>query len=346
MALSDDQLRRLRDLFDTPDLTGTRYRIERRIAVGGMSSVYLAYDASLDRNVALKILSLPDAAGGLAARMMREAKIVAQLEHPGIVPIHDVGVLPDGRVYYTMKLVQGQTLDQLVATPANLNDRLRIFFRICEAMAFAHSHGVLHRDLKPSNIMVGPFGETLVMDWGIAARLREAGLASSSIRNDDVNLPSITQDGVIVGTPGYLSPEQASGFTDKIDHRSDVYGLGAVLYYILTARSPIPDQAVAVAIDRAIRGDIAEPRTLNGTLPRRLEAICLKALSLKPQDRYQSVDALTRDISLYLDGEPVSAHVERPWEVAARWISRYQFIVIIALVYIIVRFFFLIWRGL
>lgn len=346
MVLSDDQLRRLRDLVDAPDLTGTRYRIERRIAVGGMSSVYLAHDESLDRNVALKILSLPDASGNLAPRMLREAKIVAQLEHPGIVPIHDVGTLPDGRVYYTMKLVQGQTLDQIVATPANLNDRLRIFLRICEAVAFAHSHGVLHRDLKPSNIMVGPFGETLVMDWGIAARLREAGPASSNILRGDVNLPSITQDGVIVGTPGYLSPEQASGITDKIDHRSDIYGLGAVLYYILTARSPIPDLAVTVAIDRAIRGEIAAPRTVDDRIPRRLEAICLKALSLRPEDRYQSVDSLTRDISLYLDGEPVSAHVERPWEVAVRWISKYQFIVIIALVYIIVRFFFLIWRGL
>lgn len=346
MALSDDQLRHLRDLVDAPDLAGTRYRIERRIAVGGMSSVYLAYDESLNRNVALKILSLPDSFGNLALRMLREAKIVAQLEHPGIVPIHDVGTLTDGRVYYTMKFVQGQTLDQLVATPTNLNDRLRIFLRICEAVAFAHSHGVLHRDLKPSNIMVGPFGETLVMDWGIAARLRDPAPNSADTQVGAASSSTTTQDGVIVGTPGYLSPEQAAGSTGQIDHRSDIYGLGAVLYFILTGRSPIPDQAVAVAIDRAIRGDIAVPRTLNGNLPRRLEAICLKALSLKPPDRYQTVDSLMRDISSYLDGEPVTAHAERPWEVAARWISKYQFIVIIALVYIIVRFFFLIWRGL
>lgn len=346
MALSDDQLRHLRDLVDAPDLSGTRYRIERRIAVGGMSSVYMAHDQSLDRKIALKILSLPDPSGDLAARMLREAKIVAQLEHPGIVPIHDVGTLPDGRVYYTMKFVQGRTLDQLVATTVNLNDRLRIFLRICEAVAFAHSYGVLHRDLKPSNIMVGPFGETLVMDWGIAARLREPGLESAKVQGNEENPPSITQDGVVVGTPGYLSPEQASGSTDKIDQRSDLYGLGAVLYFILTGRSPIPDHALTVAIDRAIRGDIPAPRSVKDGLPRRLEAICMKALSLQPQDRYQTVDALTRDISLYLDGEPVSAHVERPWEIAARWISKYQFIVIIALVYIIVRFFFLIWRGL
>jgi serine/threonine protein kinase len=345
-ALSDDQLRRLRDLVDAPDLSGTRYRIERRIAVGGMSSVYLAHDQSLDRNVALKILSLPDTSGDFAVRMLREAKIVAQLEHPGIVPIHDVGTLPDGRVYYTMKFVQGQTFDQIVATAANLNDRLRIFLRICEAVGFAHSHGVLHRDLKPSNIMVGPFGETLVMDWGIAAKLREPIHATTDASGSEVHPSSITQDGAIVGTPGYLSPEQASGATELIDHRSDIYGLGALLYYILTGRPPIPDQPVAVAVDRAIRGDIVAPRSVDSTLPRRLEAICLKALSLRPQDRYQSVDLLTRDIGLYLDGEPVSAHVERPWESAARWVNKYQFIVTIALVYIIVRFFFLIWRGL
>lgn len=345
-ALSDDQLRRLRDIVDEPDLTGTRYRIEKRIAVGGMATVFLAYDQSLDRNVALKILTLPDTIGELAARLLREAKIVAQLEHPGIVPIHDVGTLADGRVYYTMKLVQGRTLDQIVATTANINDRLRLFLRICDAVAFAHSRGVLHRDLKPTNIMVGAFGEALVMDWGIAAKLRDLASAPAALPKDELPAVTITQDGAIVGTPGYLSPEQAAGATEKIDHRSDIYGLGAVLYHILTGHSPIPDQAVAVAIDRAIRGDIVAPRSLNDSTSRRLEAICLKALALRPEARYQTVDAMSRDISLYLDGEPVSAHVERPWEVAARWISKYQFIVIIALVYIIVRFFFLIWRGL
>jgi len=345
--LSDDQMRRLRDLVDAPDLSGTRYRIERRIAVGGMATVYLAYDEALNRNVALKILTLPDSGTDLAPRMLREAKIVAQLEHPGIVPIHDVGTLTDGRVYYTMKFVQGQTLEQQVASHANLNDRLRIFLRICDAVAFAHSRGVLHRDLKPSNIMVGAFGESLVMDWGVAANMREKWTSDSSEpRSSSKNPEPITQDGAVVGTPGYLSPEQASGVKGTIDYRSDIYGLGAVLYFVLTGRPPIPDQAVAVAIDRAIRGDFAPPRSLSNGIPRRLEAICLKALALRPEDRYASVNALSKDVGLYLDGEPVSARVEGPWEKVARWINKYQFIVIIALVYIIVRFFFLLWRGL
>ena len=345
--LSDNQMRRLRDLVDAPDLSGTRYRIEKRIAVGGMATVFLAYDEALNRNVALKILTLPDSGTDLASRMLREAKIVAQLEHPGIVPIHDVGTVPDGRVFYTMKLVQGQTLDQQVASHINFNDRLRIFLRICDAVAFAHSRGVLHRDLKPSNIMIGAFGEALVMDWGLAANMREKRQSDSPAPKSSSKSPDpITQDGAVVGTPGYLSPEQASGVTDKIDHHSDIYGLGAVLYFILTGRPPIPDQAVAVAIERAIRGDFEPPRSLNSDIPRRLEAVCLKALALKPEDRYSSVNALSEDIGLYLDGEPVSARVERPWEKLARWINKYQFIVIIALVYIIVRFFFLLWRGL
>ncbi len=345
--LSDDQVRRLRELIDAPDLTGTRYSIESRLAMGGMATVYRAHDQELDRSVALKILTLPDVHGDLASRMLREARIVAQLEHPGIVPIHDVGTLPDGRVYYTMKLVQGQTLDRQQRSSANLNDRLRLFLRICDAVAFAHSRGVLHRDLKPSNIMVGAFGEALVMDWGIAARIREQQAGTAPATDAPGEIPSpITQNGVIVGTPGYLSPEQASGAVDRIDQYSDIYGLGAVLYFILTGQSPIPDHAIAVAIDRTIRGDFVAPRSIRSEVPRRLEAICLKAMALNPEDRYPSVDSLSADISRFLDGQPVSARREMLWEVAGRWIARNQFIVIIALVYIIVRFFFLLWRGL
>jgi len=345
--LSDDQMRRLRDLVDAPDLTGTRYRIERRIAVGGMATVYLAHDESLDRNVALKVLSLPDSGTDLAPRMLREARIVAQLEHPAIVPIHDVGTLSDGRVFYSMKFVQGQTLDQQVASQSNLNDRLRLFLRICDAVAFAHSRGVLHRDLKPSNIMVGAFGEALVMDWGIAANVRESGEARPAVASTAGSSPDpVTQDGVVIGTPGYMSPEQAAGSAKAVDHRTDVYGLGTVLYFMLTGRPPVSDSAAAVAIDRAIRGEITPPRSINSDVHRTLEAVCLKAIALRTEDRYDTVDALSRDISLYLDGEPVSARVERPWERAGRWINKYQFIVIIALVYIIVRFFFLLWRGL
>lgn len=341
---SDDQIRRLRDLVDRPDLSGTRYTVERRLAMGGMATVFLVHDHDLDRQLAMKILTLPDGGEDLAPRMLREAKIVAQLEHPGIVPIHDVGTLPDGRVYYTMKLVQGKTLEQEMAAPGPLQDRLRLFLRICEAVAFAHSRGVLHRDLKPSNIMIGAFGEALVMDWGVAARLSTTDGGEGGPINPAGGIS--TQSGTVIGTPGYLSPEQAAGDHRRIDQRSDIYGLGAVLYYILTGHAPFPGQPIVTALERAQRGEFPPPRAFNPDLPRPLEAICLKAMALDPANRYQSVNALAADIGAFLDDQPVAARPERRWEKIGRWLARNQFIVIIALVYIVIRFFFLLWRGL
>ena len=169
--LSDKTLQHLREAAEIPDLRGTRYRLLERVARGGMGVVYVAEDEKLERRVALKVLDAPGEDRDLANRLIREALVLARLEHPGIVPVHDVGTLADGRVFYTMKFVQGQRLDQYIASAASLSDRLRIFLRICDAVAFAHAHGVLHRDLKPANIMVGSFGEVLVMDWGLARLL-------------------------------------------------------------------------------------------------------------------------------------------------------------------------------
>ena len=165
-ALSDSALRRLRDAADFPDTTGTKYEIVDRIGQGGMGSVYRARDRELGREVALKVVRLPEASADVAARMVREARTLARLEHPGIIPVHDVGTLADGRAFYAMKLVRGAPLDALPRKP--IAERLEIVERICEAVAFAHAHGVIHRDLKPQNVMVGPFGEVLVMDWGVA----------------------------------------------------------------------------------------------------------------------------------------------------------------------------------
>src|SRR5262249_3937250 len=139
-----------------------------RVARGGMGVVYAAQDEMLERRVALKVLDVPDPDGGLASRLNREARVLARLEHPGIVPVHDVGTLADGRVFYTMKFVEGQRLDKHIQSVLSLPDRLRLFLRICDSVAFAHARGVLHRDLKPANVMIGAFGEVLVMDWGLA----------------------------------------------------------------------------------------------------------------------------------------------------------------------------------
>ena len=186
--LGNGTLSHLRDVADWPDL-GERYEVTRRIDRGGMGVVYEARDRVLDRDVAIKVLD-DGARHGVAERRLEEARILGRLEHPGIVPVHDAGVLSDGRVFYVMKLVRGETLDAAFGR-RSLNERLEVFLRICDAVSFAHAHGVVHRDLKPQNIMLGAFGEVLVMDWGVATRA------------DGGPLP-----GAIAGTPGYMAPEQ------------------------------------------------------------------------------------------------------------------------------------------
>ena len=226
--ISDKTIQRLRHVAELPDLTGTHYRLLERVAHGGMGVVWLALDEKLDRRVALKVL---DVSGE------EEARILAKLEHPGIVPVHDVGRLADGRVFYTMKYIEGDRLDRHVASISSVPERLRIVHRICEAVAFAHAHGVLHRDLKPENIMVGPFGEVLVMDWGLAMLLRDR------------------TPGEIGGTAGYMAPELARGERQSLDERADVYSLGAILQFLAASRNT--DKALRAIIEKAIAPELA-----------------------------------------------------------------------------------------
>jgi serine/threonine protein kinase len=212
--LDDATLSRLRQALREPDLSGTRYRLRSVAGRGGMGSVYVAEDTVLSRLVALKVLETP-LPGDL---LEREARVLAALEHPGIVPVHDAGTLPDGRRWYAMKLVQGERLDHALQKPHSPGERLRLFLRICETVAFAHARSVLHRDLKPQNVMIGPFGEVLVLDWGLA---RLAGDAASGP----------------VGTPGFRPPDPQD------DARDDVYSLGA----ILEGLGPLPAPVKAIA---------------------------------------------------------------------------------------------------
>ena len=259
-------------------------------------------DAQLDRRVALKVLTVVDGDGQASARMAEEARILARLEHPGIVPVHDLGRLPDGRIFYAMKMVEGQRLDVYARSSANLQERLRVFSRICEAVAFAHSEGIIHRDLKPENIMVGRFGEMLVLDWGVA---KITGIARE-FRASDAPARGDTLSGTVIGTADYMAPEQASGAIDQVDARS---ALGKTL--------------------AALVGD-ARP-------PKRLQAIYCKAASPDRAQRYAGAFELSADIERFLGGEPVLAYHETVLECIARLIHRNQALVLLVAAYLLMR---------
>ena len=333
--LSDKAVERLRETAEIPDLTGTRYRLLDRVARGGMGVVYAAEDEKLERRVALKVLDLPSADSDLANRLIREALVLARLEHPGIVPVHDLGRLADGRVFYTMKFVQGRRLDQYIETVPTASERLRLFLRICDAVAFAHAHGVLHRDLKPANIMVGRFGEVLVMDWGLAKWLSEGPAQEPLMVDPEATILEkprkasgaisagssvVTGHGTVMGTPGYMSPEQARGDVGRLDARSDIFSLGALLRFLLGCDS-----------------SSAADATRKPHLDKALEAICSKAAAPDPESRYPSVEELVLDVSRYLDGLAVRAHRESFFEKLARIYRRYRFFILLIAAYLIMR---------
>jgi serine/threonine protein kinase len=338
-----------------------RYVIEGEIARGGMGAVLRAVDTDLRRAVAVKYM-LDQKDPKKKARFVEEAQINAQLEHPNIVPVYDLRIDPQGRPYLMMKLVKGrdlkQVLDQLRQDPRQaekewtLGRLLNILVNICNGLAFAHSHGVIHRDLKPANIMLGDFGEVYVMDWGLAKVLKgdipvavpvthadqfaafmgESGGTSSrsskviTSREPDADL---TQEGVIVGTPVYMPPEQASGNLHAIDQRSDVYALGAILYEMLTLQPPVDQEGGFTAIlMRVVQGEIVAPdqrapqRARDGRIPRELAAIAMKALAKDPGRRYPNVGELRADIERYQEGRSVSARPDTRKEMLWKFVKR------------------------
>jgi serine/threonine protein kinase len=300
--------------------SAARYELLEEIGRGGMGVVHRALDRELGREVAIKI---PHEARSLALerRLRTEARVLARLEHPGIVPIHDVGRLADGRLFYVMKRVRGRTLREHLPDVPGIAERLRLFGRICEPVAFAHAHGCIHRDLKPENVMVGPFGEVMVMDWGVA-RIAEApddpaGIAESATAGG-------TQPGTIVGTVGFMPPEQARGASSTIDERADVYGLGALLHLLLTDEAPAGADPAA-----EIRG--------RGDVPRPLRSICARALEADPAARYRAVTALARDVARFEAGQAVEAHEETLMDRAVRFGRTYRTAILLVLAYIIMR---------
>jgi serine/threonine protein kinase len=325
--LSDAALNRLRAAADLPDLSGTDYVLVDKLGEGGMGGVYRVEDTTLGRQVALKVITVVDSSGEFAARLLREARIIAQLEHPGIVPVHDVGTLPDGRVFYTMKLVQGRRLDQQTDRLGGVPERLRIFQKICEAVSFAHAHKVLHRDLKPQNIMVGRFGEVLVMDWGLAKSLHAetaaepAGTGGKGLSEQASGVVAVAPDtahGAVLGTPGYMAPEQARGDMAAVGPRADVFSLGAVLTFLLESGDPTPKP---------------------------LAAIAGKATAEDMEQRYVSVEEMAADVNHYLDGLPVGAYPEGSITRLWRWVVRNRAWILLILAYLVMRALFILLRS-
>lgn len=324
--MSPAVIQRLRESIELPD-AGERFEVRALIGQGGMGRVYCVYDRLLQRDVALKALSLESETADLAARLSREARVLARLEHPGIAAIHDAGVLADGRPYYLMRLVRGQSLADPTALGAR-GERLRIFLRICDAVSFAHAKGVVHRDLKPGNIMAGEFGDVVVLDWGVAKLLADArdarslALDEGTLHSDRLHNAELsdehTRDGVIVGTPGFMAPEQALGAARLVDVRADVFGLGKLLRHLLGDASP---------------------------LPKPLDAIIAQSTAADPDARYQRVDELAADVRRWLDADTVLAYRESMWERLSRFVRRNQTLLLLLLAYALVRIFILWWRG-
>jgi eukaryotic-like serine/threonine-protein kinase len=302
---------------DGTDIGGWRFHVLRPHARGGLGEVFLAFDCELNRTVALKELQArrahdPDS----QARFLQEAEITGRLEHPGIVPVYSLGRYADGRPYYAMRLIEGETLREAIerfhrmGTSASGRDERELAFRrllrcvidTCNAVAYAHSRGVVHRDLKPENIMLGRFGETLVLDWGIAKSLSgpdqssEDKAESSPGHSSDA---SMTQPGSVIGTPRYMSPEQAAGDLDRVGPASDIYGLGAILYCLLVGHAPFPDGGVTSVLDRARRGIFPAPRRLRRSIDPTLEAICLRAMSLDQLARHPTPLDLANDLEAW-----------------------------------------------
>ena len=286
-----------------------RYKLGSELARGGVGKVLRARDRQLNRHQVIKLLNLgTKASQKVILNFIREAQITAQLEHPNIVPVHDLGIRENGEVYFTMKRIRGQTLKEILrairlgdlekAKKYNRIKLLEILKAVCQALAFAHSRGVLHRDLKPSNVMVGDYGEVVVLDWGIA-KVFEGNEVISPIK---ASLGEGIQRSSVVGTPSYMSPEQANGKTHRVKVTSDVYSLGAILYEILTYRPPFRGKDTKKILEQVIYEEPISPREFRPTLhiPMVLDDITMKCLHKKTSERYQTVDELLEALNDYL----------------------------------------------
>jgi WD40 repeat protein len=314
----------------TLEVAADRYRITGEVGRGGIGRVLEALDQVLDRPVALK--ELFSASDALRRRFVREALITARLQHPSIVPIYDAGHLGDRSPFYAMKLVAGQPLDKSIAEATTLTQRLALLPRvlaIADAMAYAHSKRIIHRDLKPSKVLVGAFGETIVIDWGLAKDLGvddQDALDAGPYRAAGLDH---TVAGAVLGTPSFMAPEQAAG--EPVDERADVYALGAILYHVVSGKVPHEGTTLEEMVRRVIAGEVRPLTERVPEVPRDLAAIVTKAMALAPSERYANGQAFVDDLRSFLTGQLVGSYTYRPRELLRRWVKRHRAAVIVAL---------------
>ena len=355
-----DELRRLHGIYSyverirtsepEPDAEESRYQLRGEIGRGGMGIVFDVWDRRLRRSLAMKVCRAEDSAERASPaqrraryRFLEEAQITAQLDHPGVVPIYELGVDPDGHAFFAMRKVAGRTFGEILRLVRERADgwsrerALGVLVRVCETLAFAHSRGVVHRDIKPSNVMVGAFHEVYVMDWGLAkvqgreadssfdVPLAETSFAGvTSVRTEALDetpeSPLRTEQGSVLGTPPYMSPEQAEGRREELGPATDIYSVGAILYQVATGELPYGAEQDKVA---AIRSGPPRPMHLvRSDVPAELESICEKAMARDPARRYATMDALAGDLRAFLEGRVVRAHATGAWIETRKWVSR------------------------